>query len=652
MKQIILESLTLRNFKGEKERTTQFNADVTTITGDNKMGKTRHFTAFLWLLFGKDEFDRKDYEVRTKINGAVLHEVECSVSGVIVVDGERITLKRAFVEDWVKPRGCAERVFKGNHTECWWNDTPVNVSEYDKRINGVVDATLFKMITNPAYFASLDWKQQREMLFKIAGTISDTDFAAKNPEFAKLLDRIKGKSLADFKKELSARKNRLKEQLAQIQPRIDQTQKMMPENEDFHALEVEIDRIDAEIADIDKAMSDAAAALRRSGDERNAKQSLVNKLKSECQQIIFTAKTNAQSAAFDANSRRREIEEKAKEAERNIDNVKREIKRGNDDVESLTREIECAKKEQDQLRKDWYAEDAKVFTGETVCPHCGQGLPAEMIDNARDIFNKAKVKKCGEISEKGVKLGEKVASLESAIAIRKGNIAEDEKSLAELMNNLDGIRAELGKIPVVSVAEIVPESIPEWVSKQKEISELEAGISTDNSEVNTTGLQTKKAELNNRRQELVNRLANRDALARGEKEIAELEASGKQLAQQLADAEREEYTIEQFTKAKIEECETRVNSMFKWVSFRLFDYTIQGNPVETCVPLVDGVSFGAGNTAGRVQAGIDIINVLSRFFGVCAPIFIDCRESVNEIPETQSQIINLVVNKDKFLTIK
>ena len=92
--------------------------------------------------------------------------------------------------------------------------------------------------------------------------------------------------------------------------------------------------------------------------------------------------------------------------------------------------------------------------------------------------------------------------------------------------------------------------------------------------------------------------------------------------------------------------------MFKHVSFRLFDYTIENNAVETCIPLVDGVPFPSANTAGQMNAGLDIINTLCKFYGVCAPIFIDNRESVNDIIETESQIINLVVNKDNFLTIK
>jgi hypothetical protein len=52
-----------------------------------------------------------------------------------------------------------------------------------------------------------------------------------------------------------------------------------------------------------------------------------------------------------------------------------------------------------------------------------------------------------------------------------------------------------------------------------------------------------------------------------------------------------------------------------------------------------------------VNAGLDIINALCKFNGVCAPIFIDNRESVNTLIETESQIINLVVSKDKELVI-
>ena len=91
------------------------------------------------------------------------------------------------------------------------------------------------------------------------------------------------------------------------------------------------------------------------------------------------------------------------------------------------------------------------------------------------------------------------------------------------------------------------------------------------------------------------------------------------------------------------------------VKLQLFDYTIEDakkeNPIECCTPLINGVPDGTANKAARVNAGLDIINVLCRFYGVTAPIFIDNRESINDVIPTESQIINLKVTDDKKLVI-
>ncbi len=651
MKKVTLKSLTLVNFKGEKERTTVFNTDVTTISGGNGLGKSRHFDAFIWLLFGKDSQDRKDYEVKTRVNGEELHKVECSVSGVLDVDGQEITLKRAFVEDWVKPRGQVEQKYKGNHTECWWNETPVNVTEYDNRVKEIVESSVFKMITNPAFFVNMPWKLQREQLFQLAGTITDTEIASTKPEFAVLLDKITSKSLADFKAEISARKKRLKGELDQVQPRIDQTHKMKPEAEDFANLETRLAEIDKEIADIDESIASATAAIRKSYEAEQAKQARVNALKSECQQILFDAESNAKEAAHEANANRRELERQIKGLERELEMVKKERTSRQNDIARLQREVEKLQGDQDKLRNDWFAENGKQYQGETTCAHCGQELPESMVAQAREVFVKAQTERCNEISEKGKRIGEWIADTEKEIETTQTTVNEYGVRIENLNRQIEQLKSNFTSIPVVDIAAVVPESIPEWVAKQKEIADIEATISTDNSGLDTTELQGKKKDLNETRSDIFARLGKREAIARCDKEIADLEANGKKIAQQIADIEREEYTIQEFTKTKIEECEKRINGLFKAVSFRLFDYTNEGNPVEVCIPLVGGVPYGSANTAGQVNAGLDIINTLCRFYGICAPIFIDNRESVNEIIETQSQIINLVVTRDNKLSI-
>lgn len=62
--------------------------------------------------------------------------------------------------------------------------------------------------------------------------------------------------------------------------------------------------------------------------------------------------------------------------------------------------------------------------------------------------------------------------------------------------------------------------------------------------------------------------------------------------------------------------------------------------------------FNDANNAAKINAGIDIINTLTEFYDISVPIFIDNRESVNNLIETNSQVINLVVSKDKNLKVE
>ena len=62
---------------------------------------------------------------------------------------------------------------------------------------------------------------------------------------------------------------------------------------------------------------------------------------------------------------------------------------------------------------------------------------------------------------------------------------------------------------------------------------------------------------------------------------------------------------------------------------------------------VDGVPYASGlNTGARVNAGIDIINALSRHYGIQAPLFIDNAESVTRLERAEAQIIRLVVSEE------
>lgn len=656
MKQVILKSLTLTNWRGERSRTTNFDPVITTIAGGNGLGKSRHFDAFMWLLFGKDKEDRKDFNIKTVVDGKPLMKTECEVVGVLDVDGEEITLKRAYVEDWVKPRGQVEQVFKGNKTECYWNNTPVSVTEYQKRVNTIIDDNVFKMVTNPLFFASMHWKNQREQLFQLAGTVTDQEIANSKPEFSALLDKISGKSFSDFKRELTARKKRLKADLAEIQPRIDQTQRLMPEMTDFATLEEEIARIEAEIEKVDKAMNDATERVRQQYEAVQERQSKINTLKSQRQQVLFDAQSKAKEDAFNANSSRRESEAKIKDVERNSESLKREVQSYEDEKARLANQVADLVSKSDALREEWYKENEAQFNGEATCRCCGQELPESMKEEAREHFNKHKQNRLEEITSKGRGYKGEIETLNSRIQKLEVDIVAANGKYNASNAELGLLQKEFEILSEVKQAEVNPENIKEYSDLTKQIADLEATLEAGTEKVDTSEYQERKKELSRNRDEVKAKLSDRERIEQFKKQIADLEAKEKNLAQQIADAEREEYTVQQFTKAKIDECEKRINGLFTMVTFRLFDYTIEDakkeNPVETCIPLVNGVPFAVANTADQFNGGLDIINTLCKFYGVSVPIFIDGRESVNEIIHTQSQVINLVVTNDKQLVIK
>ncbi len=161
----------------------------------------------MWCLFGKDRNGRKDEDIKSyDEGGSTTDKAPCEVSVTLSVDGEPLTLRRAYVEEWVKPRGQAEEVFRGHHTDCYWDDVPVSVTEFGKRLSALIDETTFKLLTNPEYFASLKWEDQRAILFDVAHTPSIEEIAASSPEWEGLVDKLNGKSLADFRRRIAARK--------------------------------------------------------------------------------------------------------------------------------------------------------------------------------------------------------------------------------------------------------------------------------------------------------------------------------------------------------------------------------------------------------------------------------------------------------------
>lgn len=241
MKEIKLKSLRILNFKGIRNLTVNFESDVVKILGRNGSGKTSIFDAFSYLLFGKNSENKEDFDIKTlDKNGHILYRLPHEVEGIIIVDGKEIRFTRRIREKWVKSSNSCDEKFEGNETEYLFNDIPCTKKEYSSKVSEICPEIIFKQITNPTFFCTQDTKIQKAALLKFAGEIKNEEVAHGNSEFEEFLKILSDKKMEDFKKEINAKKNRIKDSIAGIPDRIDEIKRGMPADENWAELKSQL----------------------------------------------------------------------------------------------------------------------------------------------------------------------------------------------------------------------------------------------------------------------------------------------------------------------------------------------------------------------------------------------------------------------------
>ena len=652
VKRIIIRQMSLLNFKGVRELTVDFDEHETNIYGANHTGKTTLFDAFVWLLFDKDSQDRKNFGIRTyDENNNIIPKLPHEVSACIEVNGVEINLKRRFVENWVKKRGSQEAVYDGNSEERYWNDVPCNKTEFAKKIADICDEDIFKLITNPLYFPSLAPAVQRGMLFQIVGDLTDADIVASDPDkFADLAEQLSHKTLEEYKREISAKKKRIKDEIENIPARIDERKRDMAQEEDWNALEKEVSEKKSKIAELDEQIADESKAYdakakenadharelaekkrQRSSREGEVRDNLLAEWYKKTE-AYNNRRISSQQQNFDIGQRRRMIEA--------------DIVREKEAIVKCQSEINEKEQRLNNLREEWRKIKAREFTTEnleTTCPHCGRPYEQSQIDRSvdeqRKYFNAHTAHLLKENKTSGQKLASEVEKLKDEIKKSECTISEKQVLLDSLVEK-----------PFTELAPEKPDVTDgiaadhELQEIDKAIAELQIALDKPVEKPDIEFLKDGKAMLQDGIEELRKRLAKRDTIAANKKRITELEEELKNNNQELTELEGLEFNIQEFCKAKVAMVEDKINNIFSIVKFKMYEQQINGGEIETCECLMHGTPYSVLSNSEKIIAGLDIINAICRAYGVNAPIFIDNRESATEIIDVDSQLINLIVD--------
>lgn len=645
MKTIKLLKLQLENFKGIKELEIDFE-NSTSIYGANASGKTTIIDAFTWLLFDKDSTNKKDFAIKTlDMEGKVIHKLNHVVTAVLDIDGEQIELSKKYMEKWTKSKGKLEQELTSHTTEYYIDEIKKKANEYKSFISELLDEELFKLITNPLYFnEQFDWKKRRAMLIKIAGDVTDQEVIIADGSLKDLSTFLGKHSIEDKLIQINEQRKNLRKRLELIPELVNEATKAKQDTTGLNQSDIkgELSVIEEQIQLIEQEKN----VLKSGGIQTE-----LNKQKANIELELTKIKANEQKEVQELLMSKKE--EIFKERNELID-VKNRIGESTFLIQRKQGEIATKQQELTKLGKEWDVLQLEKFDEHRKkCPTCNQDFPAEHLSSMIEKFNQEKAEKIKENEAAG-------KSSKAVIEEIEGDIAElsfDNKANDLELNNIDSKLEILEQEKKALEHQLEQaENSTTYIEKQSELEMIEEKLRDEKGSSITAvaEIQIKIDKLNAEASDLKADLAKFDSNQKQENRIHELEEEAAEKSAVYNELEKGLYLIEQFNKAKCNLLEDKINSKFKYVSFKLFKIQINGGIDECCETIFNGVPYNSGlNNAARINGGLDIINALTEHVQVLAPIFVDNRESVTELIHTESQLVSLIVSeKDKNLRVE
>lgn len=646
--QMVLERMKIENFKAVRELEINFNSKKTNISGSNGAGKTTIADAFSWVLWnknshgdapGSDNFHEKPLDE----NGNEVHNLETSVSLDCLLDGQRFDLKRTQSENWVKKRGSAEATFQGNVSTYWINGVETKLADFKARIAAIANEEVFRLIGSLSAFNAMEWKKRRAQLLSLSGADVDGELLSR-PEYRQIADEVGQRNVTpdELRKILTDQRRRINDELKMLPVRIDEAKRSLPE---LTAQQIK----DAEymLADSKKdiaVVQETIASLKAGGDGVVSRQQVL-----ALQQELVSLKRRLWDEMY---AGAKKVKAEADEATARLKTLTDQLNRGRVYAQTYEEKVRRASAKVAELREKFVqARAEKVEVGSTICPTCGQEMPAEMIESIRAKAEAARKERMEDIRRRGI---------EAAADEKDARDALDEQSrlnddLVEQIEVAQETRATL-----MQTVNDLPTD-PDFTKNERYnelVSELEAAQAAQVGESDEQIIQYQKRleQLQAQADKAAAVLAVKASGAETEARIKALEAQQQEAGARLSETENLIILLERFVIDRCGALEESINSRFPSLRWKLFDRQINGAIVDCCeclIPCGDSlVSYSSANTASQINADIEIVNVLSEYYDIEVPLFVDNSERVNCLADTDTQVITLAVSADDGLKIE
>lgn len=648
MTEIKIKRLSLENFKCHRSLSLCFEGLTpgigiynASIYGDNATGKTSIYDSLTWLLFGKDSQGNGEKNIEIKpldANGEVKdHEALTAVEAVLDVNGEELTLRRTYKEVWTTKRGSSEQTYDGNTSEYYVNGVPCKKNAFQDKVNELVSEDMFRMLTSVSHFASgISWQDRRAVLFQVAGVMDDSQILATSAQFAPLVESMGRLSIEDYKKKLLSEKKKFVGAKTEIPARISECQKTI---EDIQGLDFAGARAEVEALTHKKESIEAQMLAIEHDSAADAKRLEIREAQLEMTALYNENKeyrARQSSGAMDVNRMRCELS-----------NLTTRLGRMEASMANEYAHITECEKRIEVSRTKWISVNGETFAGGT-CMSCGQTLPADKLQRAKEAFEASKQKQLRQIEESANSYKEAKAQAQDRLA----RMQEESRQVRAAIEELEQ------QIAAASANAIKPQDMEHYAENAGAINKK---IQKLNGELADMVMNTNAAvqKLRNEKAEISALIAAQQAIISKEslldyskQRIAELREDARNSAECLEAIERMLYLMEEYSRYKTRFVEDSINGMFRIARFRLFREQANGGVEDRCDVVHEGVPYISVNNGMKINLGIDIINTLSTAYGVKVPLFVDNAESVTQLEHCGSQIIRLVVSEyDKELRV-
>lgn len=634
-----LLALDIQNFKGILSLSLAPEGHDLKVYGDNGTGKSTVADAYTWLLTGKDSKGQAKFDIYPV--GSPEDTVVSVTGRFLSGSGDAFTLQRTHRRVYTRKNGEATRELKGNTTDYAVNGVPKPQKDFVQFVTEHFgDERRMMLLTDPDYFpGKMDAKERRRILLEtFAPHYGDQEVIANHKQLAPLEEYIGAMTtVEELTAQKKAERKKINEKLEGIPIRIDELNRSRPEIPEesevgLSSLAMERQKLNNRLIEIQSGTKLAAIKARIS--ELQTEQA---KAEAEYIRQNFSGSQEMENRLHGMRKARLAIEMEISQAKMDLEDKRALVSRLEPEIVSL--------------RENWMREHDTVFDiSQENCRYCGQRLPSERIQDMREEFNQRKAETLEQIQSQGKEKSALCAEL-------KEHMLESEKALQEKESERSRLDEHINSLSQTVIQPPPFNTTDEFHSYQEKILQLkkEAVLMQDKQEKDAAELDERIREIDKKLSEPNKREAAILQNSKIDQRIQELSNEEKFLGKELVKTEQLLSLADEFAMCQSSDIEEKVNSAFLQVRWKLFDRQINGGVNPICEAMVDGVKYGSTlNTAAKLNAGLDIINTLSKASELeNLPVFIDNAESVTSYLPVGAQVIKLYVSDhDKQLRME